>query len=269
MRILLYLFLILNPSVLAAETVVIRSGEHVDFTRIVVQFNSPVSWTFGRVEGGYELCSDAHDTEFDIGNVFNFIPKTRIRALSSPGPGRLFVSVSCACGGDAFEIRDGRVVLDIKEGQPDEKSPFEKKLPTLAFGMTWPPDESELASNDNPLAGPFSNASVFPTENEFVAGETNPSFENNLFPTIVNLFEIETPGVELIEAANAEAARSPAFAVPKQLTAEQQDFFRDMPKSKDTKNVTMSNAQVQRNGNSILLPTWPPNISDVMTEDLR
>ena len=131
MRFIFSLFFILASPPAIAETILVRSGEHVDFSRIVLQAESLETWNFGRVEGGYELRIPDSTTTFNLTRVFDLIPKNRIEDITSPGPGRLYFAVTCECSGDAFEIRDGRLVIDIKDGSPAETSPFEAVLGNL------------------------------------------------------------------------------------------------------------------------------------------
>ena len=128
MRCLFFLiFLTGFPAMGQAATTVVQSGEHADFSRIVLQLGAPPEWEFGRVQGGYELRFSV-DAKLDLSKVFDRIPKTRILSLSQVGPNTLYFEVECDCAGDAFEIRAGRLVVDIKNGPADPDSPFERKL---------------------------------------------------------------------------------------------------------------------------------------------
>ncbi len=125
------------PSFSWAQTVTVVAGEHANFSRLVVQFEQAPEWEFGQVEGGYELRSDVDVSDWDFTEVFELIPRTRIAAVTSPGPGRVFLQVSCDCSGDAFEIRQGRLVIDIKDQVADENSLFEQYLSPVADGLGW------------------------------------------------------------------------------------------------------------------------------------
>ncbi|WP_300515675.1 hypothetical protein, partial [Aliiroseovarius sp.] len=119
----------LLPGVSWAQVVTLRSGEHADFSRLVLQFDTRVAWRFGRVDGGYEIRVDAPEMQFDTRGVFDLIPRTRIVALEDRGNGRLFISSNCPCYGDAFDLRASEVVLDIKDGPaPRANSPFNQEL---------------------------------------------------------------------------------------------------------------------------------------------
>ncbi len=115
-----------------AQTIRVSSGEHADFSRLVVAFRQPVDWTFGKVEGGFELRSNARDVTFLLSTIFDLIPRDRIKSVTDLGEGRLFLEVSCPCFADAFALPRGQVVLDIKDGAPSGESLlFNKPLPPL------------------------------------------------------------------------------------------------------------------------------------------
>lgn len=121
------------PGMSRAETVPVRSGEHPDFTRLVLDFEVGADWVFGRVEGGFEFRPGRSDVSYDLEQVFDRIPRTRIREVEDLGDGRLFLAVDCPCHGDAFDLRRGRVVLDIKDGPPTPSaSSFQADLPLVA-----------------------------------------------------------------------------------------------------------------------------------------
>jgi len=126
-RRLLISLLLLTPSLAEAETVEIISGEHSDFSRLVMQFEGSPDWTFGRTENGYLLNVNSNVT-YDVGRVFDRIPRRRISEVVDAGNGSITVVLNCVCHGDAFELRKGRVVVDIKDGPPDAASEFERPL---------------------------------------------------------------------------------------------------------------------------------------------
>ncbi len=123
------LSLLLFSGVATAQTVVVRSGEHADFSRIVVPVGGLGDWVFGRVEAGYELRLKTPGVALDSSRVFDRIPRTRIADVSTPGPGRLRLKLGCKCSGDAFAMADGRIVIDISDTPPRPTSPFETLLP--------------------------------------------------------------------------------------------------------------------------------------------
>lgn len=117
----------------AAEIAAIRSGAHEGFTRLVIELPGPDDgWQLGRTEDGYEFRTALADTEFDYGDVFGRIPRTRIAALAAPGPGRLQIALACPCHATSFEIRPGRIVIDISDGLPNSGAKNEVALPPVA-----------------------------------------------------------------------------------------------------------------------------------------
>lgn len=131
-RVSLLLLLMCVPTSLAAQTAVVKSGDHAGFSRLVLGFDAGGVWEFGRVEGGFEFRPAAAGIGYDLGSVFEMIKRDRIAEVEDRGGGRLFLRVDCACHGDAFDLRNGQVVLDIKDGPaPYRSSVFEKQLDAL------------------------------------------------------------------------------------------------------------------------------------------
>lgn len=115
---------------LRAETVRILSGEHDGFTRLAFVFDVPTDWTFGRVGGAYELRPGRSDVAFDASDVFLRVPMTRLRALDVRD-GRLRLSVADGSRAVPFDLRPGVLVIDIRDGAPEDGSPFERPLPPV------------------------------------------------------------------------------------------------------------------------------------------
>lgn len=137
-RAALILLLWLMPLGAYGQMVELRSGEHADFSRLVMQFDGTPDWAFGRTDGGYELRVNQGGLGFDTRRVFDLIPRSRIIAVENPQPGILTIRVAPGHHADAFEIRDGRLVIDIKDGPPPATAQFESPLPA-AGAMPDPP----------------------------------------------------------------------------------------------------------------------------------
>jgi len=140
-RVWIVLFLLILPMSAAAQTVRVRSGDHAGFSRLLLVFDAEARWEFGRVEGGFEFRPENTAIAYDMGSVFDLITRERIADIQDRGNGRLFLRVDCDCHGDAFDLRDGQVVLDIKDGAPlGPSAQFERRLEDLA--LTAPPGEN-------------------------------------------------------------------------------------------------------------------------------
>ena len=138
LRVLIALAALLLPLSAGAEAVKVSSGDHADFTRIVIELAQPVDWKMGRTADGYELRLPEAGTQYDLSRVFAAIGKDRLAAIwADPESGALHFGIACACFAIPFEFRPGTVVVDIRNGTPPEGSSFENPLdggvaPTLS-----------------------------------------------------------------------------------------------------------------------------------------
>ena len=112
------------------QSVAVRSGEHENFTRIVVYLPAEMEWKVRRVEEGYRLqLETSAPLEFNLSEVFDFIPRRRIQDVEALGDGLNFY-VDCECNATAFEYRPDILVVDVSDGAPEPGSRFEQVLAT-------------------------------------------------------------------------------------------------------------------------------------------
>ncbi len=142
-----------------AQTGRVTSGEHDGFTRVVIDFGTPVDWQFGRNESGYELRQPDARMAYDLTSAFALIGKSRLAAIEAPaGTGRIRIGLACACHAIPFEFRPGIVVIDLKNGPPPKNSIFEEYLeqPADPAASTSPPppatSPAELTGNEAPAS---------------------------------------------------------------------------------------------------------------------
>ncbi|NHB76646.1 hypothetical protein [Rhodobacter calidifons] len=111
----------------AGETARVYSGEHGDFTRLVIELPNGSDWLLGRTEDGYAFATkDAAQPDYDLAGVWRRISRARASAiLKDPGTGALRLSLGCDCHITPFEFRPGVVVLDIRPGAAPKGSEFE------------------------------------------------------------------------------------------------------------------------------------------------
>jgi hypothetical protein len=111
----------------SAETARVLSGEHGDFTRLVVELPAGGDWTLGRTPQGYAFAATADvQPGYDLSMVWQRIPRTRLQDLSvDPQTGSLGLELGCDCHIFPFEYQPGIVVLDIKPGPAPAGSAFE------------------------------------------------------------------------------------------------------------------------------------------------
>lgn len=131
MRYLLLSFFACFAQPLLAETVRVQSGEHADFTRIVVDLAQRSDWDFSETDDGYELKIADEDLTFDAETVFDLIPKTRLMAVTAgPQTGRLsFQLASNMVAATATELPGGVVVIDFTDAPPKPEPPQESLPP--------------------------------------------------------------------------------------------------------------------------------------------
>jgi hypothetical protein len=129
-RALLVLLATLLPA--SAETARVLSGEHGDFTRLVIELPTADSWTLGRTEDGYAFAANGKaQPDYDLDRIWQRIDRNRLTSLArDSGTGALVLALGCDCHVFPFEYQPGIVVLDIKPGPAPAASAFE-----AAFSM--------------------------------------------------------------------------------------------------------------------------------------
>lgn len=123
-RTLVLLFATALPA--SSETARVLSGEHGDFTRLVIELPAAGGWTVGRTEDGYAFAADgAAQPDYDLSQIWQRIDRKRLSALVPDPAGALILSLGCDCHVFPFEYQPGIVVLDIKPGPAPAASAFE------------------------------------------------------------------------------------------------------------------------------------------------
>ncbi|MFW8633957.1 hypothetical protein [Cribrihabitans pelagius] len=120
-----------------AQTIVARSGEHGDFSRLVMRLPDGADWSLTQSGRTATLNLDAPAAVFDTSRVFNLIPRTRLQALDQAAPGQpLRLQLGCACDVETFVQRDGYLVIDIRDGKNGpERETFQPELRTAGSGI--------------------------------------------------------------------------------------------------------------------------------------
>ncbi|NIZ15340.1 hypothetical protein HCZ87_18410, partial [Phaeobacter sp. HF9A] len=104
-----------------AQTIVTRSGEHGDFTRLVMRIPDGVEWSLTQSDRIATVNVGSPTAVFNTQNVFDMIPRTRIQGVSQNGPGQpLRIDLGCECRVDYYQQGDGYLVVDVREGRPLE-----------------------------------------------------------------------------------------------------------------------------------------------------
>ncbi len=128
-----------------AQTIVTRSGEHEDFTRLVMRIPDGVEWSLTQSDRTATINVGSPTAIFNTQSVFNLIPRTRIRALSQDGAGQpLRLELGCECVVDYYQQADGYLVVDVREGRPLEMA--EPSDPT-SLPLTFPIRNNSFSFN--------------------------------------------------------------------------------------------------------------------------
>lgn len=145
-------FLLLGPAAVCAETARIISGEHADFTRLVVELPAALDWQLGRTATGYEfVIKGTTQPTYDLTGVWDRIPRSRLQALwADPESGALRMTMSCPCHAFPFEYRPGMIVIDMRDGPAPKGSAFELALDGTDAAVA---DASEDTADARPFSG--------------------------------------------------------------------------------------------------------------------
>ena len=140
-NILLVLILVLMATPLGAQTVRVTTGEHESFTRLVLSIPPGADWEFGTTDDGYAFRLPGRAPSWDIGSVFDRIPRDRLASIAvGPEGESLRLVLGCTCHAMPFEFRPGVIVIDLRNGLPPAGSAFERRL--------------EIAGSEPELAAP-------------------------------------------------------------------------------------------------------------------
>ncbi|MEQ9692747.1 hypothetical protein [Shimia sp. SDUM112013] len=120
-RIFMLLSLFLYAAPTPAAEFILKSGEHEDFTRIVVTLpNEESGWDFAPSATGYSLTVDDENPKFEYSEVFDRIPRTRLSALATNNAGNgLNFSLACDCKAAASKYENRYVIIDIRASETD------------------------------------------------------------------------------------------------------------------------------------------------------
>lgn len=114
-RVLLAVLLALWAGAGIAQTVAVRSGEHAQFTRLVLALPERADYTLTRSEGRADLVFADRRLSFDTAAVFERIPKTRLDGISAlPEKQGLRLALACDCIVETFWFAAASLVIDIR-----------------------------------------------------------------------------------------------------------------------------------------------------------
>ena len=158
-------------SAACAQGIPVLSGEHENFTRIVIDFSRPTEWAVTREPEGYRVTFSPPPGRLDLSRLFDLIPRDRLEhATQSPQDGSLFLYSSCDCTIEAFDAGSDAVALDIADAPESRPARSVFSLPAgLTVETTAAPRTSPLpfALPNNPV---WNGGAIRTTEPEEAAG---------------------------------------------------------------------------------------------------
>lgn len=110
-----------------AETLVVRSGEHQGFTRLVLKIPPGTHWTLENDDREVSLNIDILGTTIDTSQVFSRIGRSRLSTVTQSEPGApLELLLGCECDVVGFVQSDSLLVIDVKDPSnlPPQKPRF-------------------------------------------------------------------------------------------------------------------------------------------------
>ena len=122
MRCLLSLPVIFAATFSNAQEGKIRTGEHEDFTRIVIEMGESSDWRVGGVEGGFGVVIEGLES-YDPSDFFDRISRDRIADVRVDSDSKaLLVRLACQCVADPFVFGGDKLVIDVKAGNLADSS---------------------------------------------------------------------------------------------------------------------------------------------------
>ena len=120
----------LAPGTAAAEEVIVRSGEHGGFTRLVLAFEEAPDYALEPVPGGYRV-EPGREVAYDLSDAWRRIGRERVAGLEAGPDGALEIRLACDCRATAFEVAPDMVVIDVAPAKPGDE-PLPRAAPPPA-----------------------------------------------------------------------------------------------------------------------------------------
>ena len=116
------LFFCVFPFAMWAAPIVVKSGEHTGFTRLVVYLSDEENWSIEQSNGLAVFSVEGWQQGYDISAVFERINKDRLKSLAA-SESNLVMNLNCACEFDVSELPQGFVSIDIRNSQTPRPVP--------------------------------------------------------------------------------------------------------------------------------------------------
>jgi hypothetical protein len=149
MKRLLFILIVFwtNANASFAQTITVRSGEHEDFSRLVLSLPKTIGWKIVESNRSFSLKVDSPTVHFDYSKVFDRIPRRRIAAISQESAGSdLVISLACNCSVSSFTDSANLVVIDVKnaeEQQAQQPRIHGSPISQTSYRLSMPSDQEK------------------------------------------------------------------------------------------------------------------------------
>lgn len=109
---LICLFVLLLSVTTAYGQALVRSGEHDNFSRLVVYVPVTQEWTLEESDSGYRLILDGWSTGFDITSIYERMPRTRISSVLADNS-QLEILTGCNCIATGSIVEGVGLIIDV------------------------------------------------------------------------------------------------------------------------------------------------------------
>lgn len=153
-----------------AETIRIRTGDHADFTRVVLYLPREGAAEVSRDGDSIRIGPRGAASGFDINGMFDRIGRDRIASARTLRDGTLELALACACGHEITNGRGRLLILDVTDRQTENRrdtvrlrfgealgvaDPAPDRYGTLSFPDSAPiPTANDQPASTNPLVSP-------------------------------------------------------------------------------------------------------------------
>lgn len=147
-------------SAASAEPIEIRSGEHEDFSRLVLPVSQRLSWRSEETADGVTVLFGNEDLDIDTSKVFERIPRDRLSAIRwLQDQNALRMTFACDCSLRSFWHGPGMLVFDIRDTPADSSVAAEDIRTTPA-----PAARPDPAAAPGSFAGALTSARMLPLQ---------------------------------------------------------------------------------------------------------
>ncbi|GFE64402.1 hypothetical protein [Litoreibacter roseus] len=177
-----------------AAPVTIKSGEHANFSRIVLYLRATDPWTVNTNGREVRIDPGRGVDGFDISNVFTFIPKTRITG-AKVDDGDLVLDLACDCDVESEMLTTGHLILDVRDGKPKQAKTPETPITRQAAADARSVLDKPRIQQESPAIQP---TQISPTKAETLENFRKGLLENLSVAASRQLLDVKEPLESLI-----------------------------------------------------------------------